>query len=328
MVVLDKPFINLDKQLEKLESRGLIIPDRNFAKKQLLKTTYYDLINGYKDMFLIQGDDEDDKYIEGTTFEQIYELFHVDRELRNCTLHLLLDIETRFYSSLSYSIAEIYGEQESCYLNKDNFKMGQIQRHNNRYERDNLFSKIDKKTKKPKVQPLIYYKKKYGNIPPWILVKDLTFGELVMLYKLSKSNVKTNTIRHIMNEDDINDETKEFFLASMKLFNQYRNWAAHGGRIYNYSPRVSLPYNSQHFEVLNINRAKYNQGQGQSDFSALVIGALFFLSDPRDLFEFIIKINNKLNDYQQKQPIQHEKILKELRLPSNFYQAIMGKFGL
>ncbi|WP_062047728.1 tyrosine-type recombinase/integrase [Bacillus sp. JCM 19034] len=209
MLVLEKPFIDIDKQIDKLIGRGLIINDRNKAKKQLLKTTYYDLINGYKDIFLVNKKGEEDAYREGTTIDQIIELYDLDRHLRYSTLELLLDIECKFYSSLSYSISEIYGEKEDDYLKIENFKKGAIQRHNGDYERNNLLKKINKKIKYPNVQPLKYYKEKYNNIPPWIFVKDLTFGELVMLYKLSSNDVKKNVIKNILSIDDINDSIKE-----------------------------------------------------------------------------------------------------------------------
>lgn len=325
MGVLEKPFIDLDEQIHKLITRGLEITDRDKAKQQLIKTTYYDLINGYKDMFLIPKEERwhDDKYIQGTKLKDIIELYELDRQLRNATLEITLDIECRFYSSMSYSLGKIYGEKEEDYLNKNNYKRGDVQSHNSKRERENLFNVLSNKINKPKLQPLKYYKKKYNNIPPWILVKDLTFGELVMLYKLSSKNVKEEVIFNILGTS-ADEKTKELFFVSLKIFNKFRNWAAHGGRMYNYNCRFELPYNEYHTKLFGIPRGKYNQGNGKNDFASFIIATMFFFEkDYYDLLEFIVKIHTNLDDYQKKSPIQYENVLLELGMPSNYYQSLL-----
>ncbi|GGB26993.1 hypothetical protein GCM10011409_00340 [Lentibacillus populi] len=324
MEVLEKPFIDLDEQIEKLIARGLEITDHDKARQQLVKTTYYDLINGYKDMFLLPKEEKwhDDKYIQGTKLNDIIDLYELDRQLRNATLEVTLDIECRFYSSMSYSLAKVYGEKEEDYLNKDNYKLGNTQSHNGNYERENLFDALRNKINKPKIQPLIYYKKKYNNIPPWILVKDLTFGELVMLYKLSSKEVKEEVISNILGTT-ADEKTKELFFVSIKIFNKFRNWAAHGGRMYNYRCRIELPYTEHHANIFGISKEKYIQGNGKNDFASLIIAAMFFLKkDYSYMLEFIVKIRVNLDDYQKTNPIQYENILIELGIPSNYFQSI------
>lgn len=44
----DKPFKSFDEQINILRSRGLIINDVENAKIILSTSTYYELINGYK----------------------------------------------------------------------------------------------------------------------------------------------------------------------------------------------------------------------------------------------------------------------------------------
>ncbi|GAA0341236.1 Abi family protein [Oceanobacillus oncorhynchi subsp. oncorhynchi] len=324
MEVVDKPFIDLDKQIKKLTSRGLKILNVEKAKHQLIKTTYYDLINGYKDMFLLPKStrSEDDKFIDGTTIEDIIELYELDRQIRNATLEILLDIECRFYSSVSYSLGKLYGEKEEDYLNIDNFKRGKIQTHNNRLERVNLFEKIEEKIHRPRIQPLKYYRRKYGNIPPWILVKDLTFGEIVKLYQLSPRELKVMVVSNILGHEP-NENDFEYFSSGIKLFNTFRNWAAHGGRMYNFKSRIEFPFIEYHHEVFSINKGDYNKGRGKKDFTALITATLFFLKkDYQDIIEFLIKIRTYLDHYQKSNPLQYEKVLFEMGLPSNYYQSL------
>ncbi len=326
---ITKPFLPVDDQVKKLEERGLAIKNKEYAKRKLLQTTYYDLINGYKDMFLESRDDEEERYIEGTTFEDILELYELDRQLRYMTLELLLDIESKFYSSISYSVSYFYGESSNSYLNKHNYKIGKKQRVNNRYERDNLFMRLNNKITNPDVQPLIYYKTKYKNIPPWILVKDMTFGELKIFYKLSKKNVKDMIIKTIINKNNLTELDKQFFAKSIGIFNNFRNWCAHGGRIYNYKSKVKLPYYKKYHDIFNITQIDYNAGKGQNDVSALLIASLFFFqADYWGFIEFRVKLEGYLNDYKKLGYAQYQDLLDELGLPDNYSNQIDLTIGI
>jgi abortive infection bacteriophage resistance protein len=330
MSQVGKPFLSLEKQIEKLSSRGLEILSVDNAKQQLLRTTYYDLINGYKDVFLVEKIDleDEDQYISGTTFEDILDLYNLDREIRHATLEVLLDVECIFYSSLAYCLSEIYGEKQEDYLKKENYRLGRKQKHNNRFERDNLLWKIGKKINEPDEQPLKYYKEQYGNIPPWILVKGLSFGELVMLYRLSSDVVKSNVIMNIIGRE-ASDHDKEFFLKSMEIFNRYRNLAAHGGRIYNNWTNFELPYNPELFRILGIEKAAHNKGRGRNDYAAFTIGLLFFFqNNARGMLEFIIYLEGAMSEYQKKQPSHYEWTLTALGIPSNYYRSFLGSLGL
>ena len=65
-----KEFKTIDEQIKLLIDRGISFDDVDKAKKLLLTNNYYNIINGYKDLFL----NENDKYISGATFEEIYAL--------------------------------------------------------------------------------------------------------------------------------------------------------------------------------------------------------------------------------------------------------------
>lgn len=49
-----KPFKTYDEQIDILKSRNLEIKDKSKAKDILSQINYYNLINGYKDPFLIK----------------------------------------------------------------------------------------------------------------------------------------------------------------------------------------------------------------------------------------------------------------------------------
>ena len=68
----EKVFRTHDELIQKLANRGIDFSKKHSksdAKKHLQRTGYYNLINGYKDMFLQSG--HEDTFIPGTTVEYL-----------------------------------------------------------------------------------------------------------------------------------------------------------------------------------------------------------------------------------------------------------------
>lgn len=114
-----KQFLTYDEQITFLEEKkGLMISDKEYAKKILLKIWYFPLINGYKEVF---KQSINDQFQKGTTFEDIYELYSFDNELRNIFLKYILMAERNIKSSLSYHFCKEYGDLQSDYLSVNNY---------------------------------------------------------------------------------------------------------------------------------------------------------------------------------------------------------------
>ena len=82
-----------------LRNRNILISNGSKAKAILIRENYYQLINGYKHIFLDLVESkkrQDDYYKNGTTFEQIYALYEFDRNLRNILMKYILMTE-KFY---------------------------------------------------------------------------------------------------------------------------------------------------------------------------------------------------------------------------------------
>lgn len=116
---MDKIFKSTNQQMKKLRSRGMIISGSR-AKKILEMENYYNLINGYKDLFIdttYSGTDE--KYKSGTDFYELYNLYLFDRELRSHFMRYILEIENNIKSVLSHNFSKKYGHDN--YLKISNF---------------------------------------------------------------------------------------------------------------------------------------------------------------------------------------------------------------
>lgn len=107
----DKPFKTYDELIEILNSRGLVIitpEDKNYAKTVLAKEGYYNLINGYNKLFL-DASAEENKYLEGTTLQEIHALYQFDRVLRDIFFRYILRVETHIKNLIAYYFPMQYG---------------------------------------------------------------------------------------------------------------------------------------------------------------------------------------------------------------------------
>lgn len=108
-----KEFKNLDEQLDILSNRGLIIQDKNVAKRYLLTNNYYNIINGYSKYFM---NNSRTKYVENVTFDEITYLYFFDKEIKFALFKSITDAENHIKSALAYRFSEKYSNKPYAYL--------------------------------------------------------------------------------------------------------------------------------------------------------------------------------------------------------------------
>ncbi|MED4589410.1 Abi family protein [Priestia flexa] len=178
---MERPFRTLDEQIKILIGRKLVIDDIEGAKFLLTKHGYYSIINGYKDIFLKVKTSltEDDCFKENVNFNEIINLYRFDVEVRNSILSALENIESTLQTNIAYILSDKYGDKQQDYLRPSNFRLGQRTR-NGRMQRDVLLENLKAICIKDQ-HPMKHYRTRYGNVPPWILVKGLTFGNIIYI---------------------------------------------------------------------------------------------------------------------------------------------------
>lgn len=114
-----KPFKTLDEQLDLLEGRGLLIQDREFAKGILREENYYRL-SGYTLTLR-----KDDKFYKDVRFEDVMQLYCIDKELRIALMAWLEDIEISLRSHIAYELGKFDVEPDSrmSYLRPESNKI-------------------------------------------------------------------------------------------------------------------------------------------------------------------------------------------------------------
>lgn len=114
-----KEFKTYRQQLRILRERGLIIKNGSKAIELLKEEGYYNIVNGYKEIFLDSSRDEE-FFLPNTTFEELYNLCVFDRELRNLYIKYILIFESSLKSSLAHIFSQNHKEL-NAYLSINNF---------------------------------------------------------------------------------------------------------------------------------------------------------------------------------------------------------------
>lgn len=245
--MMDKPFQTYRQQIRILRSRNLEVKgDR--AMKILKRENYYNIINGYKEIFLDPAY-ATERYKEGTSFDDIYALYSFDRALRSILLKYILRMETSVKTKVAYAFSEDFPENFS-YFNINNFR-DDIQKTTQ------LISKISADIKNntesirsgTKPTPFSHYLTVHKELPLWVLIKKMTLGETSHFYLGMKDLQQQKVFDSIMNEYRHEYKLKTLppfpashllLLGNMIRFTvEFRNLCAHEERLYDHIYKLS-----------------------------------------------------------------------------------------
>lgn len=313
-----KEFKTVNEQIKLLKSRNLTILDEEKAKENLMLYGYYEIVNGYKDVLL----KDTEVYKEGETFEHLFSLYNLDSELKMIVLNSTLEFETAFKTALAYTIAEKYGVSENDYLKRTNYKGEKYFIKNNKriYHLDVLLEKFNSIINSNS-QPFKHYREKHIHIPPWILFKGATLGNMYYFYREQKTDVKNKVISIMLGlsveEIEKNSKLKQLFSDSLSLIYKFRNRSAHGGRIYNYTPqREYIRFNREFHNSLGINSKSYRLGNCKNDLYTFVKVYTLFKSDILSM-KLNISLDVYLSNHFKNYPNDKEYILQEMGVPQH-----------
>ena len=221
-----KEYRTNEELIDYLSSKGVLISDKEYAVQKIERYTYYSIVNTYKSVFK----DKDGNYIDNVTFDEIYALFEFDKSLKNIILKYCLEIETVIKSIMANQISKIYGIKN--YLNASNWDSSI-----NNEIKENLLNKINNEIEKDyNVHTAVtHYLDKYGFVPPFVLVKILTFGVASSYYGLLKQSDRQAIAKYFKISDKLLKQI-------LKNLTTVRNVAAHSDRLYNYTSKFYLSF--------------------------------------------------------------------------------------
>lgn len=302
---MQKTFKTLEEQIEILESKGLEITDYEKTREILFKENYF-FINGYR--HLLTSASNNNRFVPGATFEELYAIFIFDRRLRNIMFKNIMIIENNIKSIISYQMSKKYGHREKDYLNPkhfryDSFKLSQVNDVINKMKRQiRLNGKQHRATK--------HYISNYGYIPMWVSVKVLSFGIISELFSI----LKYEDQEEIANFYHIESEELNIYLY---LLSNYRNLCAHEDILYDHITQRSIPDNRFH-QFLNIPKVENEYIYGKNDFFAVLIILRQMLSDG-EFHDLINEIGYEIDILDGKiESVDTKSILNKIGFPDNW----------
>ena len=303
---MKKEFKNLDEQIEIFRNKGLKIENSAYAKEVLFRENYF-FLNGYR--HLLMRSNVDRRYIDGSTFEELYSIFLFDRTLRNILFKNILIVENNIKSIISYQLSIKYGYREKDYLVPKNFTANK--------EKGKQVADILKKMKRQinlnatQHSATSHYVTNYGYIPLWVLVKVLSFGIVGELYSILKKEDQLS-ISDVYNMDI---DTLSNYLT---ILSNYRNLCAHEDILFSNKTQRYISDNRYH-KLLNIPIMDDEYIYGKNDLFALIIILKQMLSH-EEFSNLVEEIKHNLDNLEiNLHSIKIDKVLDGMGFPKNYY---------
>ena len=314
--MIDKTYHTAAQLIEILRSRGMVIKDGlpyNAVLHILHEENYYNIVNGYKDLFLQETSvPSEERYREGTSFEELYALYQFDRDIRHIYLKYLLKVENVFKSVLAHEFSARYGHDN--YLRLENFhnlpeNIGPIIK---------LFGDVQQETARQMSkhhQAVTHYLSEYGYIPLWVLVNVLTFGKVTMFYQLMKPEDKQSIARKFQVEE------KELH-KYMTLCGLARNRCAHDERFFDFKSRWHLHTRSiANFRCLGLTRdqsGSYPSGTNDVYAIAIIFARILGSADTTEFIASMAAAFSKLD--KQLHTVSSKDVMQIMGYPATWKQ--------
>lgn len=229
----DKPFCPFEELIDLLQSKhGLTIGDRKLARSILQAIPYYDLVNGYKDILMTN-----DRYHSGIGLTDVFLMHAFDRDFQNALFEFSLCVEDYFKNILSYVIADSFGVDESVYLAYKNYLVKKATHSKFEIRRDKILPIFRNIAMKSPDNPTRYYQLHHNHIPPWILMKNVTFSLSTNLLVLLKRPQKKQILDYMIPSECPWDQRFPVLLYTLTVTRKCRNTIAHNLKFTSFSAK-------------------------------------------------------------------------------------------
>jgi abortive infection bacteriophage resistance protein len=208
---------------------------------------------------------------------------------------------------MSYYFSEKYGESQKAYLDINNFT--NTRRTHKTASR--LVATLQRAVTTTDYVYINYYRTTYGNIPLWVLVNVLTFGNLSKMYQVFPQSLQSEICKNFA---IINRRQMEQFLS---VLTKFRNVCAHGERLFTYQTMDNISDLPLHRKLaIPMNGIQYQYGK--KDLFAVVI-AFRYLIPASDFRAFKRKLTRLIdNAAKSLTHLEHSELLERMGFPPNW----------
>lgn len=224
-----KKPLTYEEQVDLLESRGLIINDKERAIKHLSNISYYRLSAYMLPCKEIKDGSYTDKFIEGKTWDNVYQVYLFDRKLRLLIFDVIERIEISIRTQVIYQLSHKYGSHW-----QDNPNIFVV-KNKGKYNEIDVYKEINKHISEQlinnKTEAFIqHYKNNYSdpkNPPSWMSVEIMYFNHLS---KICSGLKERKDLVEIANFYCL---PPDVFCSWLHTINYVRNLCAHHARLWN-----------------------------------------------------------------------------------------------
>lgn len=222
----EKKATTVEKQIDKLRSRGMIIENEDKAKETLLDIGYFRL-GFYWFPFEVTFPRKRQRCHQlkaNTRLEDAVRLYYFDFDLRNLLLRYISRIEINFRTTLIYMVSNKYAENPFWYVDSTYV--------NQSFLESSPYKKAITDANKELVVKNDLRKYHHKHAPAWKVLEFMPFGSVIQLY----ANLRDGSLRHLI--------AKHYGIGASSQFINYlnttrrlRNYCAHGKVLFD----LSLP---------------------------------------------------------------------------------------
>ena len=222
--------ITLDKQIELLSERGMIISNVDKAKEVLYDVGYYRL--GFYwfpfERSYPNKDNRTHEFVPKTTFDSAVKLYYFDFYLRSLLLKALGRIEISFRTKIIYIVSNEYVNTPSWFADSSIVSNKQA----NHYQ-DGGYKAIRDKNAILRLHHYHYPNDTYA--PAWKVIEYMTLGEIFHLFK----NIRDVKIKEKI-AAEFGIRTLVTFESYLEVIKNIRNVCAHSNVLYDFTPEKSI----------------------------------------------------------------------------------------
>lgn len=311
----EKPFKTLDEQIKILEERDLIIDDIAHTKKLLLSNNYYNIINGYSKFFPM----DEDKYTNNTSFDEVMRLYIFDSELKQAFFKATLAAESHLKSIFAFYFAEAYHDKvRYAYLDIACYAPDKVL---DAVQTIHKLSGIINRQMKFSDSSICHYVHTYGNVPIWVLINYMDFGDIRYMIMNSIKPIQNKVAHDLLefakqNLPDIKLFPPEHMIDLLANLNELRNVCAHNNRMIGFHCRRDSRYWPE------LHKHYYTSKRSERrDVYSLYISLQCFLSETEFSFLHNTLRKRMRNLHNGLKSIEMNQILARLGFPENWHMT-------
>jgi len=244
-------FIPVEKHIENLKGRGMVIADQKKAGIFLLMNNYVNVINTIGRYFY--GEDNWN-FREGTDFNEIVAVFYYDAEVKEAIFKAILNCESHLRSVISYIFSQSHPEKDN-YLDQNNFfskNKSELEWLNQRIRK--VIADLKKENSNNALKNSLI---KNNTVPIWKLINYIDFATLKNFYSVMLSNEKESVAQVFTNfmcdeyKIDLRLTVQDIDAMIQNIY-EVRNLIAHNNRLLGFQCAKTPPYLAQLHQTYGI----------------------------------------------------------------------------